>query len=286
MIKEQATQQDQLEYLQPCLAAGPSPPPGWQPLSSLRLIIIVGVTGTGKTTATENLVRKGLDFELLPDRRFLTDKLIIAPLQREDHQEVKTLPRIQRVPYIRRYKQRHPAGLAYAVSKLFVDPKACQDFWVFNGLRGQAEVRYAIEAIPKAEFIVLDADDVVRAQRLIERKDPYDRMIKRKREHNPVVEKVNSFEAIGIPEAAEMFSPEEERRLLEMAEHENTSFVEIANILKLLWIERSLYDKDATIATLRSLAPKRTCVIDTTSLNPNEVAHKIIARLRELELIA
>jgi hypothetical protein len=285
MTNDQAAQQDQLEYLQPCLAAGPSHPPGWQPISSLRLIIIVGVTGTGKTTATENLAEQGLNFELLPDRRFLTDKLIIAPLQREDGQEVKTLPRIQRVPYIRRYKQRHPAGLAYAISKLFVDPRTCDDFWVFNGLRGQEEVRYAIEAIPKAEFIVLDADDIVRAERLIKRKDPYDRMIKRKKEHNPVIEKIDSFEAIGIPEAAEMFSPEEERQLLEIAENKSTSFVEIANILKLLWIERSLYDKDATIATLRSLAPQRTCVIDTTDLHPNEVTHEIIGRLRELELI-
>jgi hypothetical protein len=189
------------------------------------------------------------------------------------------------VPYIRRYKQRHPAGLAYAISKLFVDPRTCDDFWVFNGLRGQEEVRYAIEAIPKAEFIVLDADDIVRAERLIKRKDPYDRMIKRKKEHNPVIEKIDSFEAIGIPEAAEMFSPEEERQLLEIAENKSTSFVEIANILKLLWIERSLYDKDATIATLRSLAPQRTCVIDTTDLHPNEVTHEIIGRLRELELI-
>ena len=283
MTKAQSEQQHQLEYLQPCLAAGSSPPPGWQPISSLRLIIIVGVTGTGKTTATKNLTKNGFDFQLLPDRRFLTDKLIIAPLQREDCQEVKTLPRMQRVPYIRRYKQRHPAGLAYAVSKLFVDPTTCKDFWVFNGLRGEEEVKYAIEAIPKAQFIVLDAIDIVRAQRLIRRHDPYDQM--QEKEHKANIEKVDSFEAIGVPEAAEMFSTEEEQQLLKMAKNGHVKVTEVRDILKLLSVERSLYKKEATISTLLSLAPDRTLLIDTTSQKPETVTKKIIDRFQRLDMV-
>lgn len=285
MTQPQAEQQDQLEYLQPWLAAGPSPPPGWQPLSTLRLVIIVGVTGTGKTTATKNLAKNGLNFQLLPDRRFLTDKLIIAPLQREDGQEVKTLPRIQRVPYIRRYKQRHPAGLAYAISKLFIDPAACGGFWIFNGLRGPAEVRYAIDAIPRAEFLILDASEIVRAQRLIKRKDPYDRMIKGEKESSTGDGDMNRFEALGVPKAAAIFSPQEQAQLLEMAKSEHFAAADVRNILELLCLERRLYDKDATIATLNSLAPERTCLIDTTDLSAGEVAQKMIGRLRELDVL-
>lgn len=281
----QAKQQDQLEYLQPWLATGPSLPSGWQPLSTLRLVIIVGVTGTGKTTTTSNLSQNGLKFELLPDRRFLTEKLIIAPLQREDGQEVKTLPRIQRVPYIRRYKRRHPAGLAYAISKLFVNPADCEGFWIFNGLRGQEEVRYAVEAIPRAEFIVLDASDIVRAQRLIKRKDPYDRMGKREDETTIGDGTTNRFEALGVPEAAAMFSPQEQKQLVEMAKSDHFAVANVRNILELLCLERRLYDKDATITTLMALAPERTFVIDTTELSSNEVAQKMIGRLRELDIL-
>jgi hypothetical protein len=270
------------EYIRPCLGTGSVFPPGWQAITNLPLIIIVGVTGTGKTTLTDNLADAGYEFELLPDRRNLTDQLIIAPLQREDNQKVHTLPRMQRVPYIRRYKQRHPAGLAYAISRLYVDSKTCNKFWVFNGLRGKSEVSYAIDAFPKAQFIVLDASNITRAQRLLKRKDPYDRTTKFKQDNDSMLEKAASFAALGVPEAAEIFSLDEEQKLLKMVRNDSVTLSELRDILQLLSVESSLYKKDETIATLLSLAPERTLVIDTTTLNPKEVAHKIIVRLQEL----
>ena len=270
------------EYIQPCLGTGSASPPGWQAITSLPLIIIVGVTGTGKTTLINNLANVGYDFELLPDRRNLTDQLIITPLQREDNQDVRTLPRMQRVPYIRRYKQRHPAGLAYAISQLYVDSASCNKFWIFNGLRGESEINYAIDAFPKAQFIVLDASNIVRAQRLLKRKDPYDRMTKFKQDNNSMLEEVDSFAALGIPEAAKFFSFDEEQMLLEMARNGSVTLQELRDILQLLCVESSLYNKDETIATLFSLAPERTLIIDTTTLNLKEVTAKIIGRFQEL----
>jgi hypothetical protein len=282
MLKENLNESIGFEYIQPYLGTGYATPPGWKAITNFPLIIIVGVTGTGKTTFTNNLVEAGYDFELLPDRRDLTDQLIIAPLQREDHQEVRALPRMQRVPYIRHYQQRHPAGLAYAISQLYVDPAVCSKFLIFNGLRGESEVQYSIDASPKSQFIVLDASNIVRAKRLLERKDSYDRTSKYKQENLSMLEKAASFDALGVPEAAEIFSLDEEQSLLEMTRNGNVTVAELRDILQLLCVERSLYNKDETIATLLSLAPERTLVIDTTTLNPKEVTKKIIARFQEL----
>jgi len=282
MMKENVYESTGFEYIQPYLGTGPATPPGWKEITSFPLIIIVGVTGTGKTTFTNNLAESGYDFELLPDRRELTDQLIIAPLQREDHQEVRTLPRMQRVPYIRLYQQRHPAGLAYAISQLYVDPAVCSKFLIFNGLRGESEVQYAVDALPEAQFIVLDASNIVRAKRLLKRKDSYDRTPKYEHKNLSMLEKAVSFDALGVPEAVQIFSLDEELSLLEMARNGSVTITELRDILQLLCVERSLYNKDETIATLLSLAPERTLVIDTTTLNPEEVIPKIIARFQEL----
>lgn len=284
MIEENLNESIGFEYIQPYLGTGSATPPGWKAITSFSLIVIVGVTGTGKTTFINNLAEAGYDFELLPDRRDLTNQLIIAPLQREDRQEVHTLPRMQRVPYIRRYQQSHSAGLAYAISQLYIDPTVCSNFLIFNGLRGESEVQYAVDALPKAQFIVLDASNVVRAQRLLTRKDSYDRTTKYEQENLLTLEKAASFDALGVPEAAEIFSLDEEQLLLEMARNGSVTITELRDILQLLCVESSLYNKDETTATLLSLAPERTLIIDTTTLNPEEIIQKIVVRFQELDI--
>ena len=54
--------------------------PSFYPLSSLPVIILVGLTGVGKTTVI-TLLQDSLDFILLPNRRDVTDEIIIASLQ-------------------------------------------------------------------------------------------------------------------------------------------------------------------------------------------------------------
>ena len=59
-----------------------SPAP-FKPLSGLNLLIMVGLTGVGKTTAI-NQLQPHLNFSLLPNRCQVTDEVMITPLQKKD----------------------------------------------------------------------------------------------------------------------------------------------------------------------------------------------------------
>ena len=79
---------------------------GWRPLADWPVLIVVGLAGTGKSTALAALAHTGLPITMLPNRRTLTDRLIIAPLQTADGTPVQRLGRMERYPYVRRYLER------------------------------------------------------------------------------------------------------------------------------------------------------------------------------------
>ena len=60
------------------LAIGTLAPAGWQRINELPLVILVGVTGVGKSTLLAEFSKHLSSFLLLPDRRQLTDQLIIS----------------------------------------------------------------------------------------------------------------------------------------------------------------------------------------------------------------
>ena len=47
---------------------------------------------------------------------------------------------------------------------------------IFDGLRGADEVAFALKALPLARFAVLNAPDVVRVERLLQRQDAFDQV--------------------------------------------------------------------------------------------------------------
>jgi len=236
--------------------------------------------GTGKTTAVKKMQSNG-SVQVLPDRRWLTEQLIVAPMQREDScQEVQSLSRTQRIPYIRRYKEHFPAGMAHAIAQLYLDPAEYGHFILFDGLRGKKEVEYALDALPKAEFIFFDATELIRVQRLLDRSDPYDQVSKKKRPSGSI-----SLSGIDVSELTEIFSMEDAQTLLGFVSRKKINPDELRNILKLILLERSLYDKEATKLALTSLAPERTLVIDTDSHTAEEVSRKIRARLLEKDML-
>ena len=267
-------------YLQPSLGIGSSAPAGWKKLAAFPLLIFVGVMGTGKTTAVNKMQYYKNKFQVLPDRRKLTEQLIIAPLQREDGQPVQPLSRTERVPYIRRYKEDFPAGMAYAITQLYLNPVHCGDFILFDGLRGKKEVEYAANALPKAEFIFFDLRELVRAQRLLERSDPYDQ-IKTQRA-SPISERLSVAD---ILEIEEVFSLEDAQLLFDFVDRKKITLEQLRNILKLILLERSLYDKEETKSALLACAPERTLVIDTEIHTKEEIGSKIRARLLEKKII-
>ena len=137
--------------------------PGFQSLADYPFVIIIGLTGVGKSTSLELLPENGVEFTLLPNRRDIADQIIIASLQREDGEPFHpVLDRVKRFEYTARYRAKNAGGMAHALSQLYINPSHAKPTLIFDGLRGLDEVQHAVNYFPQAKFIVLDAPDMVR----------------------------------------------------------------------------------------------------------------------------
>ncbi|MDY7022041.1 MAG: AAA family ATPase, partial [Cyanobacteriota bacterium] len=154
------------------VGVGSSEPKSWQHISTQPLLIIVGLTGVGKSTVISNLTEESLDFTLLPNRRTLTDEIIISTVAQNEQYSLNC--RVQRFNYTRQYRQKFPGGMAHVLSQLWINPQQVKPQLLFDGLRGKNEVSYAATAFPNAKFIVLEAPNKVRLQRIIKRNDAFD----------------------------------------------------------------------------------------------------------------
>ncbi len=128
--------------LAPNLAMGTSGEDKWRPLHEQPLLILVGVTGVGKSTTEAALLAQQPALTTLPNRRTLTDWLIIGALQQADGDVHQTGagPR-PRFAYTRRYRRRHPGGMAHALSNLLVDVTASRGLLLFDGLAAKTRSR-------------------------------------------------------------------------------------------------------------------------------------------------
>jgi hypothetical protein len=223
----------------------------------------------------------GLGYGLLPDRRDLTDRLIISMMQAQTGLEVAPVQdRKQRFAYTRAYREQYPGGMAHALSQLWIGPPMLPQLLLFDGLRGENEVTYAATLLPSARFAVLNAPDVVRVSRLAGRGDPFDQIGGATIE-NPSLDHIHSFADIDAPAATGFFSPEDEQALLELVRSGATSAGDLRKGLDIVMEERRNYDPAATTAALLAAAPDRTCVIDTVRLDPEQVATEIVELVKK-----
>ena len=246
-------------------------------ITTQPLLILVGVTGVGKSTTVQALIDEGLSFHLLPNRRVLTSRLIVAPLLKEEGQPIRELSRLERLPYISRYRARYPGGMAHALAQWQIEPAREGQLFLFDGLRGENEIRYAVNALPLATFIALETPDIIRLQRLLKRQDPYDQMGS---PHQDQLATPGCFAALGLPEAATMFTAQQEQALFARVQRAEIALSDLQDKLRLMTVERRLYDAKGTLAALRKIASNRTLVIDTTHHSPQQVARKIISKVR------
>jgi hypothetical protein len=262
--------------LAPGLAAGDVAPAGWRPLSDVRLLILVGVTGVGKSTLLGELAAQGLAFTLLPDRRVLTDALIITQMHVEDGlPPAPVTDRKLRFDYTRRYRERFPGGMAAALTRLWLDASAPDSLYVFDGLRGANEVEFAAHALPRACFLMLDAPDAVRVGRLLGRGDAFDQV----QNDAPTPDLAADFAGLGVPGAATLFSPAEEAAMLSWVARGEVTAADLAAKLKIVVEERRNYDPAATQATLADHAGDRTLIVDTVTHSPRAAAQRLLAWL-------
>jgi len=257
------------------VAVGTPAPEPWRPLAEVPLLIIVGVTGVGKSTTLQNLAKRGFTYTLLPNRRVLTDQLIISYMQAQAGQPVQPVTdRKLRFDYTRRYREQFAGGMSQALTQLWLDPQALGPNLIFDGLRGADEVGHAVQALPLARFIVLNAPDVVRVQRLLGRNDAFDQIASSAAAAQQST--LTSFADLGLPEASALFKRAEEQRLLGLVQPGEITAEDLRAKLQIVVEERRNYDPAAAITVLQSQAPDRTLVIDTTQNSPSEVVTQII----------
>ena len=260
----------------PYLAVGTAPQPGWRAIAEVPLVLLVGVTGVGKSTLLEELTEHGARYLLLPDRRDLTDQLIISTMQAADGQPISPVTdRGQRFAYTRRYRELYAGGMAHALTQLWVSEEVPAPFLLFDGLRGANEVISAAAMLPHAHFVMLDAPDVVRLQRLLGRGDAFDRI----QVAGTASDDASSFVALGLPEAQAIFDAKDEATILSWLNSGEVTSDALRAKLQIVIEERQSYDPVATLSALRSHADHATLYVDTVTHGPAAVASQVIAWL-------
>jgi hypothetical protein len=265
----------------PTLAVG-APADGWRAVAHAPLLILVGVTGVGKSTLLAQPAVTALGLVTLPDRRELTDRLIIPAMQLQAGEPVAPeTDRRRRFAYTRAYRENYPGGMAHALAQLLVPvPSATAKpaHYLFDGLRGENEVTHAATLLPAARFVMLDAPDVLRVQRLLGRNDAFDRAATVPMSNHTGAPQ--DFASLGLPEATGLFSPDEEHSLLALAATGDVTPEELAAKLAIVVEERRNYDPAATKAALLAHAPERSLMLDSAAHPPAQLAAQLAAWLR------
>jgi hypothetical protein len=264
--------------LAPGVAAGEPTSPSWRSLAELPLVIIVGVTGVGKSTTLSKLASSGLQYTLLPNRRELTDWLIIPHMQMLDGTPAHPVTdRRQRFEYTRRYRTCFPGGVSHTLTQLHIDLEQVRGTLFFDGLRGAEEVDHALQLLPHARFIVLHTPDAARVRRLLGRNDAFDRIEQRL----PDLQlEITDFAGLGVADAGPLFTPAETKALLALVQTGEVNAHDLRAKLQIVVEERRNYDPNAAMELLASQASARTLIIDTTKCNPSQVTEEIWKKLQ------
>lgn len=202
----------------------------------MQLLFLVGLTGVGKSTILPTLLAgDGEGARLLPDRRTLTDEIILpAALALDDRPQLPVVDRLERFRLTARYREAHPEGIVHALHE-HLETKGGAGA-IFDGLRGVVEVRAADLRFPGSRFLMLEGRVETRVARLLGRADRFDRRVGQ-REGEPA----------RAAERAERIVAEEQRH----------------------------YDQAGARRYLQGLPERRRLIIDTDSLAQGEVTERV-----------
>ncbi|MDZ8034694.1 AAA family ATPase [Nostoc sp. DedSLP04] len=269
------------EHLSLGVGVGFPVPKDWLPITSFPLLIIVGMTGVGKSTIAKALAKEGLDFTLLPNRRVLTERVIIAPMLKMQEKLIQPHCRIKRLTYTRLYREYFPGGMGHILASLHINPQQVNSMLVFDSLRGENEIRYAAKALKNAKFVMLTAPNTVRLERLIKRHDSFDRIANQELDERMQIipEILSNFASLGVPEASAYFTPKEEQQILELVSKQVITSLELREKLKIFVEESQNYDSVLTKQILEAMDTSDRSLIIDTIVSPQESAKAIISQL-------
>ena len=154
--------------------------PGCVPLPKLPVCMVIGLTGTGKTTALKHLAEMRREGSLhyrddIPTRRELADFIIIPTAQVLGGEPVQpVIDREQRFGYTYKFAHEFESGGSAAAYGWLHYHGDTDTPLLSDGLRGPREIAYALEHYPQWSAIELWVDPITRLQRLTDRSDMFD----------------------------------------------------------------------------------------------------------------
>ncbi len=243
-------------------------------MTDADITFVVGLTGVGKSTTLKALGRS--DLTRLPNRRDLADTIIIPEMQRRaGEREGPVTDRLERFELTKRYRQKHPGGVVHAL-QTYLEETSLRPPFLFDNVRGSAEVRSAVQTFARSRFIFLDAPNMVRLRRLIGRADAFDQVsggIAATRPQN------TSFaeKLLAVRGVEHVFDLYEVGRLEANAGVDDGALLDAVRIIV---AEQQNYDAGAALDDLRtSVDDSRLLYLDTSTLSVGEVAARIEAWL-------
>lgn len=150
---------------------------GFRPLGEQALLMLVALTGTGKSTTLDQLRARlgGAGMDVIPTRRELADWIAIPMAQALADEPLEPIrDRKWRFAYTRRFAEQAPGGLAAAFSWLYLADD-CDGLLFSEGIRGRNEIGYALDNFPRWRIVELTLPPLTRLQRLSRRRDDFDR---------------------------------------------------------------------------------------------------------------
>jgi len=250
------------------VSVAPTAETGTDRLTDRGVLVLVGLTGAGKTTTVERLVASLALAAILPDRRALTDSFIL-PLMAGGTAPVAD--RVERFRLTAAFKERYPGGMGEVLSWLLLPPGLPPGPVLFDGLRGEAEVA-AAASLPRVRFLVLDCPPEGRLWRLCGRNDPFDQA-----NVAPIddasVSGTASMRAVLVDAGfSTLVKTDVFDRLAWMLANRGVDRVVVARSAAIIVEESRYYDPDRARDVLQRLAPERTLLLDTGTLGPADVA--------------
>lgn len=254
------------------------------------LLIVVGLTGVGKSTVLDEVLRAHPSIRLLPNRRELTDRIVFPAVQRRlGVPERPVTDRLERFRLTAAYREMHPGGMAHALQawldRELRERSGGSATLVFDNLRGVHEVAAAAAAFPHARFLLLDAAPATRLARLVDRRDPFDRVDAPGTHREPGDPEAPAPPAAGehlarlrqVPDADAVFDLE---RIAAWAARERIEPADVERATRIIVEEQRNYDNSAARRHLAARLPaERFLAVDTDDLTQTEVVRCVLAWL-------
>lgn len=261
-----------------------SPATAWQgkTIADRPVLVMVGLTGSGKTTTLDRLLGLLPIAALLPDRRELTDAMIIPAITGAGTRPLRD--RRERFKATAAFRDRYPGGMAEILAGLECRVDLPDGLLVFDGLRGTAEVLFAAENLPHALFVALRIGPAPRLLRLCGRGDAFDDASIGELATKPQDGEQNRREAVRDIFTAQDFQAlgddEGMTRAIDALSVTSVPLDTIARNAAIVVEESRHYDLDAALAVLDRRAANRTIVVDVESHDAEATAEAIAAYVR------